>query len=121
MSPAQGQGVVSFQCVARAGVPNEPMLPTAPHPPDEHPLFPLRRHIGRPLGNGATGQWATSSGLRRAKLGRSGSPQLEPPPTATLDNSMRTMPHDGTKFGVRARGAVRFEGQRPSACHDLSG
>ena len=45
-------------------LPNKPMVPTAPTQPNEHPLRPLRRHIGRPLGGGATGQQATDGGLR---------------------------------------------------------
>ncbi len=30
---------------------NKPMVPTAPSPPNENPLGPLRRQTGRPLGS----------------------------------------------------------------------
>ena len=32
-----------------SGVPNKPMVPTAPTPPDENSFGPLRRHIGQPF------------------------------------------------------------------------
>jgi hypothetical protein len=48
----RGVSVVDGLGVTRErGEPNKPMVPTAPTPPNEHPLGPLRRHIGRPLGS----------------------------------------------------------------------
>jgi len=48
---------------------NKPVLPTATTWLDESPSGPLRRQTGQPLGNEATGQRATSSGLQKARLG----------------------------------------------------
>ncbi len=41
----------------RASMPNKPMVPAAPTQPDEYSLYPLRRHIGRPLG-GDSSRWS---------------------------------------------------------------
>ncbi len=44
-------GVAVFELTAIGGVPNKPMVPTAPTSPNTYPLDSLRRHIGRPLGS----------------------------------------------------------------------
>jgi hypothetical protein len=40
-------------------VPNKPMVPTAPASHTTNPLYPLRRHIGQPLGS--LGGWQSTA------------------------------------------------------------
>lgn len=42
--------------MAMFGVPNKPVLPTAPTPLDEYSLGSLRRQTGQPLGSEATAE-----------------------------------------------------------------
>ncbi len=42
--------------------PNKPMVPTAPTSPTINSLYPLRRHIGQPLGSGGNELRAANNG-----------------------------------------------------------
>jgi hypothetical protein len=55
------------------GVSNKPMVPTAHDWPNDNPLHPLRRHIGRPLDSlGPAASGARTGSERRAAFGASG-------------------------------------------------
>ncbi|MFO0648774.1 MAG: hypothetical protein U0326_21210 [Polyangiales bacterium] len=49
---SEGQHVIAtVRFVAESGLPNKPMVPSAPTSRIANPLHPLRRHIGQPFGN----------------------------------------------------------------------
>ena len=55
--PASGTATVAF--TPAFSIPNKPMVPTAHACFNEHPIDPVRRHMGRPFGSKKTaiGPW----------------------------------------------------------------
>ena len=58
------QRAAASKLMAAPGVSNKPMVPTAHDMLNGHPMYPVRRHIGRPLGS----QKRAGDGLRRARF-----------------------------------------------------
>ena len=47
--PASGTDTVAIP--SALSIPNKPVVPTAPDVPNDTPVHPMRRHMGRPLGS----------------------------------------------------------------------
>jgi len=99
MSERPASGTATFANPSALSIPNKPMVPTAPNPPEERSPDTWRRHIGQSLGHETTGDGQARRGRRTGK-------------TRATDSDQRA---------VGSRSRAKGDAQRPARRRPLNG